>query len=62
MVEVFPALAAGTTEQTRNKHPRAKGGLDRMSNEQRPEGMEHDPAALHKDHDTVVQQRAEKEE
>jgi hypothetical protein len=33
-----------------------------MSNEQGPEGVEHDPAALHKDHDTVAQQRAEKEE
>jgi hypothetical protein len=32
-----------------------------MSDEQRPEGMEHDPVALHKDHDTVAQQRAEKE-
>jgi hypothetical protein len=33
-----------------------------MSDEQRSEGVEHDPVALHKDHDTVAQQRAEKEE
>jgi hypothetical protein len=33
-----------------------------MSDKQRPEGVEHDPVALHKDHDTVAQQRAEKEE
>jgi hypothetical protein len=33
-----------------------------MSDEQRPEGVEHDPAALQKDHDTVDQQQAEKEE
>ena len=34
---------------------------DTMSDEQRPEGVEHDPVALHKDHDTVAQQREEKE-
>jgi hypothetical protein len=33
-----------------------------MSDEQRPEGVEHDPVALHKDHDTVAKQRAEKTE
>ena len=33
-----------------------------MSDEQRPEVVEHDPIALHKDHDTVAQQQAEKAE
>ncbi len=33
-----------------------------MGDEQGPEGVEHDPVALHKDHDTVDQQRSEKEE
>ncbi len=33
-----------------------------MSDQRRPEVVEHDPVALHKDHDTMAQQRAEKEE
>ena len=33
-----------------------------MSDERRQEVMEQDPVALHKNHDTVAQQRAEKEE
>jgi hypothetical protein len=58
MVEVLPALPAGT-QQT----PKGEGGEeDRMNEEERREGVEHDPVALQKNHDTVAQQQAEKTE
>jgi hypothetical protein len=56
MVEVLPALPAGT-QQTSN----GEGGEeDGMNEEERRERVEHDPVALQKDHDTVAQQQAEK--
>jgi hypothetical protein len=58
MVEVFPALPAGT-QQT----PKGGGGEeDAMNEEERREGVEHDSVALQKDHDTVARQQAEKAE
>ncbi len=59
MVEVFPAIVAGTTNQTPQGE---RSREDSMSDELRPEGVEHDPVAAQKDHDTVAQQQAEKEE
>jgi hypothetical protein len=58
MVEVFRALPAGTQQTLKGEG----GEEDGMNEEERREGVKHDPVALQKDHDTVAQQQAEKAE
>jgi hypothetical protein len=47
MVEIFPALPAGTQYT-----PKGEGDDDRMNEEERREGVEHDPVASQKDKGT----------